>query len=417
MIDFSNRLAGRYTAEKVPGHIEADQLITRDIADAIGKDESVKEVKIQSVLSTNNLKGIPTKSYGIDMATGHLVEKSQPVGVIAAQSVGEPGTQLTLNTFHNSGVAGGDITQGLPRVEELFEARIPKGQAYITEIEGVVDIWEDGKKYVVQVTPEGGKVEKIDLEGRKQMLKDGSSVKIGDVLAEGNDKKALLAPFDGVVEFTEDKAIVAANASSPVKYSIPGTSQLVVSPGQKVVAGDRLTTGSLNLQDLMRLKGSLATQRYIINEILKIYAAQGQDVADKHLEVIVRQMFSRVQIEDAGDSRFVTGDIVSKAAVVDENKRLEKEGKRLIEYKQLLLGITKVSIWSDSFLSAASFQDTTRVLINAATTGRIDHLHGLKENVIIGRRIPVGTGADDTDDFSDAFDEYKEAHESEFEEE
>ena len=393
MIDFGNRLAGRYTAKEVPGHIAADQLITREIADEINDDSDVSEVTIQSVLSTNNLRGIPRKSYGIDMSTGVLVDDAQPVGVIAAQSVGEPGTQLTLNTFHSSGVAGGDITQGLPRVEELFEARTPKGQAYITEITGLVDTWEDGKKYIVQVTPESGKVEKIELEGRKLVVREGSNVKVGDVIAAGDDGIApIVAPFDGVVEASNDMLIIAANASSPVRYEIPATAKLVVAPGDRVEAGDRLTTGSLNLQDLMRLKGTQATQRYIINEILRIYAAQGQDVADKHLEIIVRQMFSRVKIEESGDSSFVTGDIVSKAAVVDENKRLANEGKELISYKQLLLGITKVSIWSDSFLSAASFQDTTRVLINAATSGRVDRLHGLKENVIIGRKIPVGTG-------------------------
>ena len=394
MIDFGNRLAGRYTAKEVPGHIAADQLITREIADEINDDSDVSEVTIQSVLSTNNLRGIPRKSYGIDMSTGVLVDDAQPVGVIAAQSVGEPGTQLTLNTFHSSGVAGGDITQGLPRVEELFEARTPKGQAYITEITGLVDTWEDDKKYIVQVTPESGKVEKIELEGRKLVVREGSNVKVGDVIAAGDDGIApIVAPFDGVVEASNDMLIIAANASSPVRYEIPATAKLVVAPGDRVEAGDRLTTGSLNLQDLMRLKGTQATQRYIINEILRIYAAQGQDVADKHLEIIVRQMFSRVKIEESGDSSFVTGDIVSKAAVVDENKRLANEGKELISYKQLLLGITKVSIWSDSFLSAASFQDTTRVLINAATSGRVDKLHGLKENVIIGRKIPVGTGA------------------------
>lgn len=393
MIDFGNRLAGRYTAEAIPGHVEADQLITREIADSIEADADVSEVKIQSVLSTKNLRGIPQKSYGIDMATGQLVANAQPVGVIAAQSVGEPGTQLTLNTFHSSGVAGSDITQGLPRVEELFEARQPKGQAHITEVAGLVDVWEDGKKYIVQITPESGKVEKIALNGRKMAVKEGSNVKVGDVIATGDEgAKPLVAPFDGVVEATDDTIVIAANASAPTRYEIPGTSQLVVKANDMVVAGDRLTSGSLNLQELMRLKGTEATQRYIINEILRIYAAQGQDVADKHLEIIVRQMFSRVQIEEPGDSTFVTGDIVSKAAVVAENARLFEDGKELVAYTQLLLGITKVSIWSDSWLSAASFQDTTRVLINAATSGRADHLGGLKENVIIGRKIPVGTG-------------------------
>lgn len=402
MIDFGNRLHGRYTAEAVPGHIEADQLITRKIADEIEADREITEVKIQNVLSTNNLRGIPRKSYGIDMATGNLVAEAQPVGVIAAQSVGEPGTQLTLRTFHASGVAGGDITQGLPRVEELFEARSPKGQAVVSDITGVVDLWEDGSNYVVQVTPSEGAVERLPLEGRTVSVKAGSNVKSGDVLAADADgKKPLIAPFDGVVELAEDTLVIAANASAPLRYEIAGTNQLVVKAGDIVDAGDRLTIGSLNLHDLMRLKGTEATQRYIINEVLRIYAAQGQDVADKHLEIIVRQMFSRVQIEDPGDSSFVTGDIVSKAAVVDANDQLASEGKDLVQYTQLLLGITKVSIWSDSWLSAASFQDTTRVLINAATSGRADHLHGLKENVIIGRKIPVGTGVEEPSDETD----------------
>lgn len=343
MISFGDRLYGRFTAEAVPGYIEADQLITREIADVIEKDEAIKEVKIQSILSTPDLAGIPQKSYGIDMATGLLVAPAEPVGVIAAQSVGEPGTQLTLNTFHSSGVAGsGTISQGLPRVEELLEARSPKGQAYMTEISGIVDIWEDGNMNIVQITP--------------QQTEDGEN-------------------------------------ANPIRYEIPNVAALAVSKNDVVRAGDRLTAGSLNLRDLMELKGVEETQRYIMNEILRIYAAQGQDIASKHLEIIVRQMFSRVQIENAGDSSFIIGDVVSKATVVEENKILKAEGKKPAEFKQQLLGITKVSIFSDSFLSAASFQNTTSVLINAATSGRIDKLHGLKENVIIGRKIPVGTGA------------------------
>ncbi len=394
MIEFGNRLFGRYTAEAVPGHLDRDQLITREIANAIEADQSIDQVRIQSVLSTKNLHGIPRKSYGIDMATGQLVDGSQPVGVIAAQSVGEPGTQLTLNTFHSSGVGGSDITQGLPRVEELFEARNPKGQAYVTEVAGLVDIWEDGKKYVVQVTPQAGKVERMPLDGRMVMVQSGSKVKVGDVIASFDDgTQPLTAPFDGVVESTGDSLVLTGNATAPVRYEIPGTMYLVVKPGDMIEPGDRLTLGSLNLHDLMRLKGTEATQRYIINEVLRIYAAQGQDVAGKHLEIIVRQMFSRVQIDDPGDSTFVMGDIISKASVVDANKELVAQGKTPAQYAQLLLGITKVSIWSDSWLSAASFQDTTRVLINAATSGRADHLKGLKENVIIGNKVPVGTGA------------------------
>lgn len=405
MIAFGDRLYGRFTAEDVPGHIKRDELVTRDIARAIEADPKITSVKIQSVLSTNNLRGIPQKSYGIDMSTNEIVDVAQPVGVIAAQSVGEPGTQLTLRTFHNSGVAGGDITQGLPRVEELFEARSPKGQAFISEIAGMVDTWEEGDSYVVQVTPQAGKVERIALDGRKVIVKNGSHVKVGDVLAEADGKNTLIAPFDGVVETAEDTLVIAADAAAPTRYKIPGSMQLAVAAGDEIEAGDRLSSGSINLHELMRLKGTEATQRYIINEVLRIYAAQGQDVAGKHLEIIVRQMFSRVQIDDSGDSDFVTGDIVSKAAVVDANRELASNGQTPAQYTQLLLGITKVSIWSDSWLSAASFQDTTRVLINAAISGRADHLEGLKENVIIGRKIPVGTGAVDLSDELSAEDE------------
>ena len=396
MIDFGNRLFGRFTAEAVPGHIEADQLITREIADAIEADKKIDVVKIQSVLTSKSLQGIPQKSYGIDMSTGQIVDAAQPVGVIAAQSVGEPGTQLTLKTFHAGGVAGGDITQGLPRVEELFEARTPKGQAYVTEVTGTVEVWEDGNKYIAQVTPESGRTEQLPLGKRTASVKSGSSVKAGDVLATLEDEsRPLVAPFDGVVEVADDVITIVAEAGAPVRYELPGSTQMVVKSGDRVEAGDRLTIGSLNLGDQMRLKGIEATQRYIINEILRIYAAQGQDVADKHLEIIVRQMFSRVQIEDSGDSDFVTGDIVSKTAVLEANQQLEAEGKEPAEFTQLLLGITKVSIWSDSWLSAASFQDTTRVLINAALSGKADRLQGLKENVIIGRKIPVGTGVEE----------------------
>lgn len=394
MVDFGDRLYGRYAAEDIKSHVAKGELITREIADAIDADQEVTEAKIMSALSCQSLRGVSQKSYGIDMATGKMVAPYQPVGVIAAQSVGEPGTQLTLRTFHAGGVAGGDITQGLPRVDELFEARAPKGQAFMTEVGGTAEVWEDGEKYIIQITPDKGRTDKLILEGRKARVKSGTQVLAGDVLAADKDEsRPLTAAFDGVVEVTKEQILLSSINQTPVRYEIPGFKQLTVRSGDHLDAGDRLTAGSLNLHDLMRLKGIEATQRYMINEVLRIYTAQGQNIADKHLEIIVRQMFSRVQIEDPGDSLFVTGDIVSKAAVVETNKQLVEEGKAPAQFIQLLLGITKVSIWSDSFLSAASFQDTTRVLINAATSGRVDSLYGLKENVIIGRKIPVGTGA------------------------
>ena len=396
-MNFGVRISGRFAAEdvKVDGKtvVKEGDLITEEIANTIDAS-NVNDVRIKSVLTTTNLRGISPKSYGLDLATGDVVKPFQPVGVIAAQSVGEPGTQLTMRTKHTAGAAlSDDVTQGLPRVEELLEARAPKSQAFLSEAEGVVAIWEDGNNYVIQVTPTGARIETVKLEKRKPQMKSGSDVLAGDVFASDKDgDRPLVATFDAIVEFHGDEATLTAHNSNPVKYEVPGFKVLTVADGDKVKAGDRLTNGSLNLHDLMRLSGIEATQRYIINEILGMFAQQGVDLADQHLEIIVRQMFSRVQIEDSGDSLFVTGDIVSKAAVVEENAKLVAEGKEPIEFTQLLLGIAKVSTWSDSFLSAASFQDTTRVLINAATSGRIDNLYGLKENVIIGRKIPVGTG-------------------------
>ena len=393
-IDFKARLAGRYTAEAVPGYLEADELITKEMAEQIEADENIQSVKIQSVLSTTAVDGIPRKAYGVDMSTRELVAPNEPVGVIAAQSLGEPGTQLTLDTKHGSGVAGsGAIARGLPRVEELLEARSPKGQAYVSPIDGIVNIWEDGNHYVVEIAPQSGAVEKIGLNGRKPSVKDGAAVKAGATLVKkSGDKAAIKAPRDGVVELVKDGIMLVSSASAPVRIEIPGDAELVVKSNDAVTAGDRLTVGSLNLQDLMKYKGVEETERYIMNDVLSVYAAQGHEISPKHLEIIVHQMFSRVQINDPGDSEFVTGDIVSRAAVAMENKTLESEGKNPATFTNLLLGITKVSIFSDSFLSAASFQDTTRVLINAAINGRVDHLKGLKENVIIGRKIPVGTG-------------------------
>lgn len=401
-VSYSTRLEGRFAAEDIKGKVKAGELITKDIAEAIEADEKLDGVKIMSVLSGTSVRGVNRKSYGLDPATGELVTPHSPIGVIAAQSIGEPGTQLTLRTFHSGGVAiADDITQGLPRVEELFEVRAPKGRAYLSDIDGKVAVWEEGDQYVVQVTDDKAKKAELKLGDRIPQVKTGTEVAVGDVLAsEEGGEKPLIAPVAGKVSVGKKNITVTPAGQSVVKYEIPSFKQLTVKDGDVVVAGQRLTNGSINLHDLMSLQGVEAAQRYIMNEILKIFTSQGQNIADKHLEIIVRQMFSRVQIEDAGDSEFVTGDILSKLAVVEENERLIAAGKQPAVFNQLLLGITKASLSTDSFLSAASFQDTTRVLIAAATSGKVDHLFGLKENVILGRRIPVGTGyqAEDEDD-------------------
>ena len=398
-IDFDARLSGRYAAENVGKYVKKGHLITPAISKQIEADESIESVKIMSALSCTNVRGISRESYGLDPATGELVSSHHPVGVIAAQSIGEPGTQLTLRTFHSGGVAGDDITTGLPRVEELFEVRTPKGQAFISEIDGNLLTWEEGDHYVVQVTSSNKDVFEEELGKRKAKVASGSDVAIGDVIADlKSGKEPIVAPIAGKVEVT-DKVIMIVPASEQVaRYEIPGFKQLIVQDGDKITAGDRLTNGSINLHDLMKFKGIEATQRYIMNDVLEIFAAQGQNISDKHLELIIRQMFSRVQIEEVGDSEFVNGDIISKLAVVEANDALTKAKKKPIVFTQLLLGITKASLSTDSFLSAATFQDTTRVLIAAATSGKIDKLYGLKENVILGRKIPVGTGYSDPDE-------------------
>ncbi|MBA3758377.1 DNA-directed RNA polymerase subunit beta' [Candidatus Saccharibacteria bacterium] len=405
-VPYASRLNGRFAAEKVVGHVKRGELISKEVAEAIQADESLDGIKIMSVLSATSVHGVPMKSYGLDPATGLVVANHHPVGVIAAQSIGEPGTQLTLRTFHGGGsAAADDITQGLPRVEELFESRTPKGQAYLSDIAGTVQAWEEGDHYVVQVAADDSEKIEYELGNKKAQVASGSDIAIGDVLAsdeEGNNP--IIAPIAGKAEVTKKKVMIVPSSDSAVRYEIPGHKQLMVKDGDIVVAGQRLTNGSINLHELMRLQSVEATQRYIMNEILRMFASQGQNIADKHLEIIVRQMFSRVQIDEAGDTEFVTGDVVSKLAVVEANEKLSKEGKNLAKYTQLLLGITKASLSTDSFLSAASFQDTTRVLIGAATSGKVDKLFGLKENVILGRRIPVGTGwlpDEDNDGFSD----------------
>ena len=309
--------------------------ITEEVAKKI-QDSPIESVEIRSVLTCEAKKGVCAKCYGRNLATGRMVQKGEVVGVIAAQSIGEPGTQLTMRTFHNGGVAGGDITQGLPRVEELFEARKPKGLAIITEFGGVVDIKDTKKKREITVT---------DMES-------------------GNSKT----------------------------YLIPYGSRIKVMEGQILEAGDELTEGSVNPHDILKIKGVRAVQDYMIQEVQRVYRLQGVEINDKHIEVIVRQMLKKIRIEDNGDTEFLPGTLVDFLEYEDVNEQMEKEGKQPADGKQVMLGITKASLATNSFLSAASFQETTKVLTEAAIKGKVDPLIGLKENVIIGKLIPAGTG-------------------------
>ena len=339
------RITGRFLAEDIIDPetgamvIKANHMVTPkrapQVMNALSK-MGRHSVKIRTVLTCRSKSGICAKCYGANLATGKPVEVGEAVGTIAAQSIGEPGTQLTMRTFHTGGVAGGDITQGLPRVEELFEARKPKGLAILTEIPGVVEIRDTKKKREVIVTDN---------------------------------------------ETAQSKT-----------YLIPYGSRLKVTEGQVLEAGDILTEGSINPHDLLKIKGVKAVQNYMISEVQRVYRLQGVEINDKHIEMIVRQMMKKERINEAGDSRFIPGTTVDRLDFEDENERLIKEGKTPAEGKRTMLGITKASLATDSFMSAASFQETTKVLTEAAINGKIDRLIGLKENVIIGKLIPAGTG-------------------------
>ncbi len=345
--ELRDRILGRYSCYDIKNKdgeiiVKANHMITPKRADRIileGVDDNgdpITRVKIRNILTCRSHTGICSKCYGANMATGEAVQVGEAVGIIAAQSIGEPGTQLTMRTFHTGGVAGNDITQGLPRVEELFEARKPKGLAIISEFAGVATLRDTKKKREVVVT---------------------------------ND------------ETGESKA-----------YLIPYGSRLKVQDGDVLEAGDELTEGSINPHDLLKIKGLTATRDYMLREVQRVYRLQGVDINDKHIEVIVRQMLKKVRIETSGDSDYLPGAMVNVLEFEDTNEELEAQGKVPATAEQIMLGITKASLATDSFMSAASFQETTKVLTEAAIKGKIDPLTGLKENVIIGKLIPAGTG-------------------------
>jgi DNA-directed RNA polymerase subunit beta' len=328
----------------------------------------------------------------MDLGRGERVALGSAVGIVAAQSIGEPGTQLTLRTFHTGGVAaGGDITTGLPRVEELFEARPPKGQAILAEIAGRVQVKTADGKHKVDIVSDAISEDIYDVKGLTVAVKNNQFVEAKDVLASKDGKKALKAKAAGTVKVKGDEIHVIKEADIR-SFEVPQQVGVLVKTGDHVEVGQQVTEGSWNLNDALRLLGQREVERYIIREVQQTYASQGQGINDKHIEIIIRQMFSRSRVEEAHDTSFIVGEIVSRAALRQENDRVKALKGKSAEYTNLLLSITKVSITTDCFLSAASFQETSRVLIGAAVQGKVDDLRGLKENVIIGKLIPAGTG-------------------------
>jgi DNA-directed RNA polymerase subunit beta' len=336
----SERIAGRVTAapvidprtgeELVPANTMIDENLALRIEEA-----GIEEIRIRSVLTCESRYGVCARCYGRNLATGGMVEVGEAVGIIAAQSIGEPGTQLTMRTFHTGGVAQEDITAGLPRVEELFEARKPKGQAVISELSGTVRVEEE--------------------KGTR-------------------------------------KVTIVADDGSEASYAVSFAARLRVQPGDRIEAGDPLTEGPLNPHDILRVKGPEAVQVYLVQQVQEVYRSQGVDINDKHIEVIVRQMMRKIKVEDPGDTRLLPGSLVDRFEFMEENNRARQQNGEEAEGRPVLLGITKASLATESFLSAASFQETARVLTDASIKGRVDPLIGLKENVIIGKLIPAGTG-------------------------
>jgi DNA-directed RNA polymerase subunit beta' len=322
------------------------------------------------------------------------VKLGTAVGIIAAQSIGEPGTQLTMRTFHTGGVAGQDITQGLPRVEELFEARPVKKPAILSAVSGTLSIQEGEKgEKLLRINYRGSTDDLYPLKrGFKPVVKDGEIVKAGEKLAEAKGKDPISAIKGGRVVIQDDQLSVKREEDKIQEYSVHPGDTLLVKDGDLVNIGDQLTEGSLDLHQLYHMKGERAVQNYLIQEIQYIYSSQGQKLNSKHLEVIVRQMFSRVYVHEANETELISGEIIERTQFDAANVKAETKGKKPAKGEILLFGITKASLSIDSFLSAASFQETARVLIDAAVSGKVDRLRGLKENVIIGKLIPAGTG-------------------------
>ncbi len=396
-------IAGRTAMKKVVHPktndviVKAGSIIGDDAAKLIDELE-IEAVHIRSILKCKSTWGLCQRCYGLDLAKGTSIMMGEAVGIVAAQSIGEPGTQLTMNTKHSTGV-GSDITQGLPRVEEIFEARAPKGQAILADIEGTVKISKKDNKQLISVIPLNQKVTEYELKGMKPLVKTGENVKRSALLAKSADgKKTIKAGGNGTVKVAKDGITLVHEGGNMREYTVSEYTTLEVKNGDIVTVGQRLTEGSVNLQDMLLLSGEESVQRYIIDEVQAIYLSQGQTIAAKHIEVIIRQMFSRVRIEEPNDTDFISGDIVSTTALNEENARVKDKKGKPATYEKLLMPITKISTSSDSWLSAASFQETTKVLISGAMRGKVDKLHGLKENVIIGRLIPVGTGFRDDED-------------------
>jgi len=406
----AERIVTRYLAEPIvhpeTGELiaERDELVSREVAERI-MAANVKEAWVFSPLSSTIQRGISQKCYGGSLATGDPALLGEAVGIIAAQSIGEPGTQLTMRTFHTGGIAGKDITSGLPRVVELFEARQPKGMAVLSEIGGQIEIGQLPEGRVVRVTSTEVYSEEMNIpQTHRQTVKTGDWVDAGEVVLSAKKvamaaavkagtadelQEEIFAPVAGTVQVTKTAVRIAWNETDEREYVIPAASEILVSDGDKIDPGTALTDGPKNPQDILRIEGQAAVQRYLVDEVQAVYRSQGVQLHDKHIEVIVRQMMRKVRVDNPGDSDLLPGELVDRHDYELTNNNMLAEGGEPATASPVLLGVTRASLNTQSFLAAASFQETARVLTEAAVNGSVDRLNGLKENVIIGRLIPA----------------------------
>ncbi len=404
----SERIVGRLAAARVVDPADGEIIVDRN--EEIDEEKArritqagITQVHVRSALGCQSRHGVCKSCYGVDVSRGRLVEAGTTVGIIAAQSIGEPGTQLTLRTFHTGGVMGLDITTGLPRVEELFEARVPKGQAILSEINGIAEIVPSEDGYRIRITSSELYRNEYRLPpGTEPQISDGDWVDVGTVLAKQSSSRkskratadlspapTLVAPISGKVSIEGDMLVISYEEKEEADYTIPFTANIRVVNGSHVKAGDQLTDGNANPQDILRIRGREAVQRYLADEIQKVYRSQGVTINEKHIETIVRRMLQKVRVDSPGDTELLPGDLVDRFAFEDTNARVVAEAGEPATAQPALLGITKAALNAESWLAAASFQETTRVLTEAAINGKVDRLVGLKENVIIGRLIPA----------------------------
>ncbi|CAN5810551.1 hypothetical protein BH10CHL1_BH10CHL1_10370 [soil metagenome] len=405
---FAERIAGRFVSGDISDPLTGELLLPRDTvldesALATVARHKVTRAFVRNPLTCEARFGICQKCYGEDLARGGMTKLGEAVGIIAAQSIGEPGTQLTLRTFHTGGVAGSDdITQGLPRIEELFEARNPKGEAVISEIDGTVDIYWEGEVRMLKVSRTDLKKRTLTIPaGYEILVTDGDRVQEDTIVARRNgsnsQEQTIAAGMDGEIfpELKDDgtaSVVIRREETIPFEVSIPANARMRVDKGDKVSAGDQLTEGAKNPKEILRIQGREACQLYLLGEVQKVYRSQGVGIHDKHIEVILRQLLRRIMVRASGDTDLLPGELIDRFRFEDMNDAVVEQGGKPARGEPIVLGLTKAALNTESFLAAASFQETTRVLTEAAIRGQKDDLRGLKENVIIGKLIPVGTG-------------------------